>query len=98
MAEVLEHKEMVVAEQRRLNQGVVVEPSPRWVRAYFGGVPIADSKRVLLAFEPRRLPVYWFPTQDVRMDLLSPAHHASAGASGTARWNLQVGERAVQNA
>src|SRR5262245_17783217 len=100
MAEVLENKEIVVAEQRRLNQGVVIEPSPRWVRAYFEGIPVADSKRMLLTFEPRRLPTYWFPVQDVRMDLLTPARTAtfSSSSSGTVRWNLQVGGRAAQNA
>ena len=46
-----------------------IERSPRWVRAFVDGQPIADSKQVLLVFEPRRLPVYYFPIADVRMDL-----------------------------
>jgi uncharacterized protein (DUF427 family) len=60
-------------------------------------VAIADSKRALLVFTPNRLPVYWFPAQDVRRDLLVPAHQGSA-ASGIARWTLQVGERVAPNA
>jgi uncharacterized protein (DUF427 family) len=84
--------------QTRLVQGVAIEPSPRWVRAYFGGVAIADSKRVLLAFEPRRLAVYWFPMQDVRMELLTPTRQGGRAASGTARWTLQVGDRIAENA
>ncbi len=49
-----------------------VEQSPRWVRVKFGGETIADSKRAILAYESGRLPVYYFPQEDVRMDLLVP--------------------------
>jgi uncharacterized protein (DUF427 family) len=99
MAEPLERKEIVPGVARpRLVDGVAIEPSPRWVRAYFGGVAVADSKRVLLAFEPKRLPVYWFPTADVRTELLVPTRSESSPASATTRWHLQVGERRVENA
>jgi uncharacterized protein (DUF427 family) len=89
----------IVVEDRlpRLRDGVVIQPSPRWVRAYFNGVAVADSTRVLLAFEPKRLPVYWFPVEDVRTDLLTPARDKPP-TSGTARWNLQVGDRSAANA
>lgn len=85
-------------ERPRLSNGVVIEASQRWVRAYFGGLAIADSRRVLLAFEPKRLPVYWFPIEDVRMDLLTPASQGGPPTSGTARWTLRVGERTAANA
>lgn len=99
MAEPLEHLELVAGiAQPRLVQGVSIEPSPRWVRAYLGGVAVADSKRALLAFEPRRLPVYWFPVGDVRMDLLRPTRQGDPPPWGTVRWTLQVGERVVENA
>jgi uncharacterized protein (DUF427 family) len=78
---------------------VRIEPSPRWVRAFFGGHPIADSKRVLLVFEPRRLPVYYFPSSDVRMDLLQPSAYSagSGGAAPITRWSLAVDERRVDH-
>jgi len=78
---------------------VRIEPSPRWVRAFAGGQAIADSKRVLLVFEPRRLPVYYFPRQDVRMDLLQPtAYAAAAGEHGPlARWSLELPGRRIDN-
>ena len=99
MAELVEHVELVAGiAQSRLIQGVAIEPSPRWVRAYAGGVAVADSKRVLLAFEPRRLPVYWFPTADVRMDLLHPTRQGDPPSAGTVRWTLNVGDRTVENA
>jgi uncharacterized protein (DUF427 family) len=85
----------------RFVEGVWIEPSPRRVRAYVGGVAVADSKRVLLVYETRRLPVYWFPAADVRMDLLRPsarpAGHAD-GATVTARFDVAVGDRVVEKA
>jgi uncharacterized protein (DUF427 family) len=40
------------------------------VRVVFAGVTVADSKRVILLHEFGRLPVFYFPLEDVRMDLL----------------------------
>lgn len=48
------------------------EPTPRWLRVYLGGVAIADSQRAMLLIEHHRMPVYYFPVEDVRMDLLEP--------------------------
>ena len=49
MAEVLEDRTLDYkeAEEHR----VWLEPSPRWVRAFFNNVPVADSKRVVLLYE-----------------------------------------------
>ena len=76
-----------------------IERSPRWVRALVDGQPIADSKQVLLVFEPRRLPVYYFPIADVRMDVLKPSDYSqSAGdASRMTRWNLELAGRRIDN-
>jgi uncharacterized protein (DUF427 family) len=52
--------------------GIRIDPSPRWVRTVRGGVTIASSKRMKLLCEPGKLPVYYFPQEDVRMDLLTP--------------------------
>ena len=51
-----------------------VEPTARWIRVQFGGQFIADSKRALLLIEygPGRLPTYYFPPGDVRMEALQP--------------------------
>ena len=48
---------------------VATEPSPRHVRAVFGGTTVADSKRVLLLRERGHVGVYYFPMDDARMDL-----------------------------
>ncbi len=86
--------------------GPAVEPTPRWVRVKFGGVIVADSKHALLlrqygpgrqADEPFRLPTYYFPRDDVRMDLLERA--APDGQDGdTARWTVRVGDRVAEGA
>ena len=94
----LEDQVIVAGADRPTNADVRIEPSPRRVRALFGGEAIADSKRVLLVFEPRRLPVYYFPMADVRMDLLRPSAHSQAAPEGaTARWNLESQGRTVDN-
>jgi uncharacterized protein (DUF427 family) len=82
----------------RLRQEVTIEPTARWIRAYVANQAIADSKRALLAFEPNRLPVYWFPMDDVRTDLLVPTREGGPPPSGIVRWTLRVGERTVANA
>lgn len=81
-------------------QDVRIERSGRWVRAFLDGRAIVDSKRVLLVFEPRRLPVYYFPTADVRMDLLRPSDYSSSSRGATSdrmRWTLESDARTVPN-
>src|SRR5260370_15680706 len=75
------------AARARLKDGVHIELSPRRVRAYFDNQLLVDSEKVLLVFETRRPPVYWFPIEDVRMELLEPKE----AASGTRRWRSRTG-------
>jgi len=82
----------------RLIRGLTIEPSPRRVRAFFNGVPVADSTHSLLAFEPRRMPVYWFPRKDVHADLLRPSGSEEKAQPAIERWTLQVGERVAERA
>jgi uncharacterized protein (DUF427 family) len=49
---------------------VWAEPTLRHVRVFFGGVAVADSNAVVVLFNGRRVPVYYFPRSDVRMDLV----------------------------
>jgi uncharacterized protein (DUF427 family) len=77
-----------------------LERSPKRVRAFVQGLAVVDSTKVLLMLEPRHLPVYYFPKQDVRMDLLTPRSSARApGPKGPATlWTLRVGDRVVEDA
>lgn len=76
-----------------------LEPSPKRVRAYVEGLPVIDSRRALLMFERGHLPVYYFPKQDVRMDLLTPRlSDRDPGPKGPATlWTLESGERTVDD-
>lgn len=47
------------------------ETTDKRVRAFLGGTAVADSTRVRLMLEPGRLPVYYFPLEDVRTDRFS---------------------------
>jgi len=80
--------------------GVAVEDSPRRVRVFFNNQIVADSRRVKLLHETRHLPVYYFPLEDVRQDLLIPTEHTThCPYKGDARyWSVQVGGRLSENA
>jgi uncharacterized protein (DUF427 family) len=85
------------AERARLKDGVHIELSPRRVRAYFDDQLLADSQNVLLVFETKRPPVYWFPKADVRMDLLALKEPAAGAASVTNHWRSNTGHRVADN-
>ena len=76
------------------------EASPRRVRVVFGGETVADSRRVKLMHETRYLPVYYFPEEDVRMDLLETTDHTTrCPFKGDASyWSVRVGEKVAENA
>jgi uncharacterized protein (DUF427 family) len=77
-----------------------IELSPRRVRVTFGGETIADSKRVMLLREAKCLPVYYFPRQDVRTDLMQPTEHRThCPYKGDAfYWSIRVGAKVGENA
>jgi uncharacterized protein (DUF427 family) len=47
-----------------------LERSPRWVRGRLRGETVVDSRNVRLLHETGKLPVWLFPEEDVRLDLL----------------------------
>src|SRR5437867_11978480 len=73
------------------NHKVEIEPSPRWVRVVFNGQTIADSKNAKLLRETGSRPVYYFPKEDVRMDLMEPTtQHTTCPYKGLASyWTLK---------
>lgn len=70
------------------------ERSARRVRALLAGETVADSTRTLLVHETMKLPVYHFPPEDVRLDLLEPT--AEEGA--TTRYSVHIGDRVAEDA
>ena len=47
-----------------------LEPTPKRIRGAIAGETIVDSTEVVIMYETRHQPVYYFPFADVRMDLL----------------------------
>jgi uncharacterized protein (DUF427 family) len=65
---------------------VRVERGAKWVRAYLGGELVADTTRPLLVWEKPYYPAYYFPIDDVRVDLLEEdgvTHSPSRGDGRT---------------
>lgn len=79
---------------------VRLEPTSKRVRAFLGGIAVADSTNVQLMLEGGRLPVYYFPVEDVRMDLLAPGSRtATSPTKGEATYfDIDAGEQLVPNA
>ena len=99
---------MVVATQRPLvgeenlrtgQHRVHVEASPRRVRVKFNGEFIADSKRAVLLRETGHQPVYYFPPEDVRQDVLEPTDlHTRCPYKGEASyWTVRVGDAVAES-
>lgn len=82
------------------DERVVLEPSHRRVRTYLNGQAVADSKAMLLLREPGRIPVYYFPREDVRMKWLETGDHQVHSAfkgEGTS-WHVVVAGQRAENA
>lgn len=77
-----------------------LDPCPKRVRAFVEGHAVIDSTRAQMMREPGHLPVYYFPKQDVRMDLLTPnrSPEKPGRKGGATLWSLRVGERTVEEA
>ena len=82
------------------SEHIRVEPSPRRVRVRFGTEFVADSTRVLLLLERGHTPVYYFPLEDVRTDLMMTTdRHTTCPYKGEASyWTVRAGDRMAENA
>ena len=76
------------------------EDSPRRVRGRLGEETVVDSRRAKLLHEHGHLPVYYFPQEDVRMELMRPsAHSTHCPKKGDATyWSIHAGDRVAENA
>ena len=84
------------------NASVHLVETPKWVRCYFAGIAVADSKRVLILRSVgtrRGTPVYYFPVEDVRTELLIPSGSAKNDPhiGDAAYYNLEAGGRRVED-
>jgi uncharacterized protein (DUF427 family) len=79
---------------------ILWDPVPHRIRAIFAKETIVDSTRVKLLHETGHLPVYYFPRDDVRMDLLEPSEKRTrCPYKGEATyWSIRVGGRTARDA
>ncbi len=79
---------------------ITIEQRPRRVRAVCAGRDIADSTRALVLRETRHRPVYYFPREDVRMDLLRATQHRThcPFRGNASYWSLSVADVILDNA
>ncbi len=77
-----------------------IEPIPKRLRVVLGGQTIADSTHTLLLSESGLQPMYYFPPDDVRSDVLEPSdRHSRCPKKGQASYHtLRVGDRVEEAA
>ncbi len=80
-------------------RALYLEPTPKRVRVEVGGETIADSRGAMLLHESGLQPLYYFPPQDVRPDVLeSSDRHTRCPKKGEASYyTIRVGDRVVEN-
>jgi uncharacterized protein (DUF427 family) len=85
---------------RPAHDRVRIEDGPKRVRTYLGGELIADTRRPKLVWEIPYFPAYYFPREDVRMELLTPnGHmHQSASRGDAHKFTVKGGPREVEDA
>jgi uncharacterized protein (DUF427 family) len=78
-------------------RALYIEPCPRRVRVVVAGETIADSRNVTYVHESGLQPVYYFPPEDVRAELLEPSdRHTHCPKKGDASYHtIRVGDRVV---
>jgi uncharacterized protein (DUF427 family) len=81
-------------------RALYMEPTPKRIRVEVDGETIADSRRAMILQESGLQPIYYFPREDVRFDLLEPTDkHTHCPKKGDASYySVRVGERVVKNA
>ena len=73
-------------------RAVYLERTPRRLRALAAGAAVADSRRAMLLHEFGRVPVYCFPSEDVRWDLAATGRRQEVPGKGVAEWlTLEAG-------
>ncbi len=76
-----------------------VEPTAERARVVVDGTTIADSSGALRVLEFGGPPVYYFPRDDVRMDLLHESPHTTVceWKGNASYYSLTMGQRTVHN-
>jgi uncharacterized protein (DUF427 family) len=80
-------------------KALYLEPTPKRVRVEVGGVTIADSRRAMMLHESGQQPIYYFPPQDVRADVLEDSdRHTHCPKKGDASYyTIRAGGEEVKD-
>ncbi len=75
-------------------------PIGKRVRGLCAGEVVVDSRRVVLLREAGKIPVYHFPEEDVRADLLRRSREIvrMPGTGDIQRWHLKINDRLIERA
>jgi uncharacterized protein (DUF427 family) len=76
-----------------------VEPTRKRIRVAVSGETVADSRGVVMVHESGHQPIYYFPPEDVRADVLEPTdHHTTCPKKGEASYyTICAGDAIVEN-
>jgi uncharacterized protein (DUF427 family) len=79
-------------------KAIYLEPTPRRIRVVVGGETVADSRAAFMLHESGHQPIYYFPPEDVRSDLLEHSdRHTHCPKKGEASyWTIRVGDHVVE--
>jgi uncharacterized protein (DUF427 family) len=79
-------------------KSLYLEPTPKRIRVVVGGETIADSRRAFMLHESGHQPIYYFPPEDVRADVLEPSdRHTHCPKKGEASYHtIRVGSNVVE--
>ncbi|GAB7106965.1 DUF427 domain-containing protein [Streptomyces phaeofaciens JCM 4814] len=86
---------------RTTPEGLLWEPSERRVRGRKGDLTVVDSRHPVLVWEPGTpVPLYAFPREEVRADLLHPAKNPRTGTHTGSRifYDLDADGELIENA
>ena len=77
-----------------------LQDSPKRIRVVFNGETVVDSQRAKVLHETKHLPVYYFPEEDVRADLLVQSDHAThcPFKGGASYRSIKVGDAVAEDA
>jgi uncharacterized protein (DUF427 family) len=95
MDEWLEEDEQLVGHPRDPYSRIDVRKTTRHVRVSTDGEVLAESRRTKVLYEAGLPPRWYFPREDVRMDLLetSDGRTTCAYKGHASYWNVRVGDR-----
>src|SRR5690242_16842574 len=79
-------------------RALFLEQTPKRIRVVVGGETVADSHAAFMLHESGHQPIYYFPPDDVRADLLEPSdRHTHCPKKGDASYyTIRAGDQVVE--